>query len=127
MTKHDLMSTVFLPLMKNSVDKATRIEQVIRISKEIDVKEEQLQIQAMLNMLAEKFVKEQSRLSKIKEMLNMTKIGEMIREDKAIEIARKALREGADVAFIAKITDLDENAILSIQKELEEEKKSQAS
>jgi len=113
--------------MKNSVDKATRIEQVIRISKEIDVKEEQLQIQAMLNMLAEKFVKEQSRLSKIKEMLNMTKIGEMIREDKAIEIARKALREGADVAFIAKITDLGENAILSIQKELEEEKKSQAS
>jgi hypothetical protein len=61
LTKQDLMSIVFLPMMKNSVDKATRFEHAITLSKEISAESERAQIQEMLKVLAEKFITEDIR------------------------------------------------------------------
>ena len=121
LTKQDLMSIVFLPLMKNSVNKTKRMEQAIQISKEISDRNMQLQIQAMLHILADKFIKDKSQSSKIKEMLNMTRIGEMIREDNTIEIAKNAIKEGVSTDVIIKITKLDKATIQKLQKELQAE------
>ena len=111
--------------MRNSVDKATRMEHAIQLSKEIEDEEEQLQIQGMINLLADKFIKNLSQLSKVKELLSMTLIGEMIREDAIIaekeETAREALREGIDIDVIVKITKLNKAVIQKLQKELQVE------
>ena len=121
LTKQDLMSVVFLPLMKSNVHKTKRMEQAIQLSTEINDRNRQLQIQAMLQILADKFIKNRSQLSKIKEMLNMTRLMEMIIEDKTIEIAKNAIKEGADIDFIAKITGLDKTKIKKLKKELQTE------
>ena len=121
LTKQDLMSIVFLPMMKNSVDKVTCFEQAITLSKDIPVTHEQVQIQEMLKILAEKFIKDEEILKKLKEMINMGRINEMIRDDAImahnIEIAKNMLAEGLSVDVISKITKLDESVILSLKVE----------
>ena len=84
LTKQDLMSIVFLPLMKNSVDRLTRIEQSMELSKKLSGNDEQVQIQAMLGLLAEKFIKDPEQLKRLKGMMSMGIIAEMIREDAII-------------------------------------------
>lgn len=118
LTKQDLMSIVFLPMMKNSVDKATSFEHAINLSKAIPAKDNQAQIQAMLQLLAEKFVKDEAMLQKLKELINMGVIAEMIANDKAIAIAKNMLREGSSIEFVLKTTGLDEPTILGLQSEL---------
>ena len=118
LTKQDLMSIVFLPMMKNSVDKITRFEQAISLSKEIPFVNEQAQIQAMIQLLAEKFVKDPEMLQKLKELINMGVIAEMIANDKAIDIAKNMLRKGSTVEFVSETTGLDEPTVLNLQSEL---------
>ena len=118
LTKQDLMSIVFLPMMKNSVDKATSFEHAINLSKEIPAEGERVQIQEMLKLLAEKFIKDVNTLQKLKELISMGIINEMIANDKAIAIAKNLLREGLSVALVSKTTGLDEPTILGLQSEL---------
>lgn len=48
------------------------------------------------------------------------KIGKEIgKKEKALEIAKEALKEGADVDFIVKITKLDKEMVLKIKEELQ--------
>jgi len=117
-TKQDLMSIVFLPMMKNSVDKATRFEQAITLSKEISATVEQVQIQEMLKILAEKFIKDPAMLQKLKEMVDMGLINEMIANDKAVEIAKNLLKKDLSVEFVSETTGLDESVVLNLQAEL---------
>lgn len=121
LAKQDLMSIVFLPLMRNSVDKLTRLEQSIELSKELKEASEQLQIQAMLDMLAEKFIKDKEQLAKLKELMNMTAVAEMIANDKAIEIAKNMLKDNEPIEKIIKYTSLDESTIKHLQTELNNE------
>jgi len=118
LTKQDLMSIVFLPMMKNSVDKTTRFEQAITLSKEVSAKDNQAQIQAMLQLLAEKFVKDAEMLKKLKEMISMGVIAEMIANDKAVDIAKNMLKEGLAISVVSKTTGLDEPTVLDLQAEL---------
>jgi len=118
LTKQDLMSIVFLPMMKNSVDKATRFEQAITLSNEIPAVDEQAQMQAMLKLLAEKFIKDQSVLQRLKELIGMGAISEMIVNDKVIEIAKNLLRKGSPVNFVSETTGLDESTVRGLQAEL---------
>jgi len=118
LTKQDLMSIVFLPMMKNSVDKITRFEQAITLSKEITAADEQAQILEMLKILAEKFIKDLETLQKLKELISMGIINEMIANDKAIDIAKNMLREGATVAFVSKTTGLDESTVTKLKSEV---------
>ena len=122
LSKQDLMSIVFLPMMKNSVDKITRFEQSITLTKEMPANDEQVQIQEMLKILAEKFVKDPEMLRKLKEMVDVGLINQMIWDDAAnardIEIAKNMLREGSPIAFVIKTTGLDESNVLNLQAEL---------
>jgi hypothetical protein len=118
LSKQDLMSIVFLPLMKNSVDKETRIEQSAELSRKIENTDEQLQIQAMLRLLAEKFIKDNKKLSKLKGVLNMGVLTQMIREDHSVEIAKDMLRDGKPVAEIIRYLRLDELTVERLQAEL---------
>ena len=116
-TKQDLMSIVFLPLMTNSVDKATRIEQSIGLSRKLIDNNEQVQIQAMLGLLAEKFIKDPDVLKRLKELINMGIIAEMIAHDRDIEIAKNMLRDGMGISAISRYTGLDEETIRNLQLE----------
>ena len=107
--------------MKNSVDKVTRLEQAVEISKDLKESREQLQIQAMLSLLAEKFMMDEERLLKLKGVLNMTLVAEMIREDKAIEIAKNFLRLKTAKDTVIKATGLDESKIDELQTEIDKE------
>lgn len=118
LTKQDLMSVVFLPMMNSNVNKFTRFEQAIMLSKEIPVADEQAQLQEMLKLLAEKFIKDADLLKKLKEMVNVGIINEMIANDKAIEIAKKMLQKGLSVEFVTETTGLNEDTILNLQAEL---------
>jgi len=118
LTKHDLMSIVFLPLMKNSVDRETRLEHSIELSKEIKETEGQLQIQAMISLLAEKFVTDKEILKRLKELINMGVIAEMIRKDEKIETAKNALLKGLPIDMISDITGLDESTIRDLEAEI---------
>jgi hypothetical protein len=121
LVKQDLMSIVFLPLMKNSVDNETRLEQAISLSKAINVEEEQTQILAMLGLLVEKFVTDVDKLEKLKELLNVGKIFEMMRNDVTVEIAKSLLKNGVDINIIIKSTGLSESIIHELQEEIENE------
>ena len=122
LTKQDLMSIVFLPMMKNSVDKAARFEHAINLSKEIPAENERLQIQEMLKRLAEKFIKDADTIQKLRELIGMGLINEMIANDaKTLEkkdIAKNLLRKGLSVELISETTGLDEPTVLSLQSEL---------
>ena len=122
LTKQDLMSIVFLPMMKSRVDKIEQFEQAITLSKEVPGEDGQTQVQAMIHMLAEKFVKDLNMLRKLKEMLNMGAIAEMIREDAVkedrCEIAKKLLKRGLSVLVVVEDTGLDESIVLDLKAEL---------
>jgi len=116
-TKQDLMSIVFIPMMKSGVDRVARFERSISLSKEMPDKDGQVQIQAMLQLLAEKFVKDPEMLLRLKELINMGVIADMIATDKAVEIARNLLKKGLDVELISEATGLDESTILELRDE----------
>ncbi|MDR1687406.1 MAG: hypothetical protein LBS21_02185 [Clostridiales bacterium] len=68
LTKQDLMSIVFLPMMKSEFDKVKSLERSILLSKEIKTETMQAQIQAMIELLAEKFVKDENLIVNFKKM-----------------------------------------------------------
>lgn len=122
LTKQDLMSIVFLPMMKNHVEKSVQFEQAIALSKAVPGKSAQTQVQAMLQLLADKFIKDQNILRKLKELISMGTIAEMIRDDairdNSVEIAKKLLRRGLSVAVVVEDTGLDEPTVLDIKTEI---------
>jgi hypothetical protein len=129
LTKQDLMSIVFLPLMKNSVDTDTRLEQSVSLSKEIKDASEQAKIQAMINLLAEKFITDGEKIRKLREALNMTQVMQMIwdeaREETIKErdnfVVKNALEEGLSLEAIKRITGLTTKQIKQIQAEINEQ------
>jgi hypothetical protein len=118
LTKQDLISMVFLPLMKNNVDKFTRLEQAISLSRALPIKQEQLQIQGMLGLLAEKFITDENELKKLKELISVTALFELIQEDKAIEVAKSMLRDNFPINTIIKHTGLPASTIRILQDEI---------
>jgi len=124
--KQDLMSIVFIPMMRNKADKAATFERAIALSKEIPARVEQIQIQAMLKLLADKFVKDHAAMQRLKEMINMTAIGEMIRKDaieegarvRDLEIAKNMLKDGVGISVVAKYTGLSEASIRELKEGL---------
>jgi coenzyme F420-reducing hydrogenase delta subunit len=104
-------------MMKNNTDKITRFEQAITLSKEISTENERVQIQEMLKILAEKFIKDLETLRKLKELISMGIINEMIVNDTKKDVVLNALKKGLPLDTIADITGLDESVILEIQAE----------
>ena len=130
-TKQDIMNIVFLPLMKTGEDRVAKLEQAIMLSKELKTADEQLQIQAMIGMLAEKFVSDEDVLQRLKGLINMGAIAEMIREDArkdaikeySVEIARSMLKDDmVGIDFISKHTGLDIDTVKQLQAEMKQGK-----
>jgi predicted transposase/invertase (TIGR01784 family) len=129
LTKNDLMSIVFLPLMKNSIDKTTRFEQVAMLSTDLTGAGEQAQVQGMIGLLAEKFIADRADLKRVKELMNMGIIFEMMREDgvkegaieSAIKIAKNLLKKGSTIEFVAEVTGMGEAEIRDLQAALSQE------
>lgn len=134
LAKQDLMSLVFLPLMKNNVDKFTRLEQAISLSRSLPEKQEQLQIQGMLGLLAEKFITDEEQLKRLKELISMSKLFEMLIEDAKViaeeraeakvknntkaEIAKKLLRRGVPIIDVSEDTGLPESTVNNLLVEI---------
>jgi hypothetical protein len=118
LTKQDLMSVVFLPLMKSRHDKITRIEQAITLSNNLKDTDEQQQIQAMLHLLADKFIKDANVLERLKGMMRMSIIIESIVQDERLGIAKNMIDDGVGVSTIVKYTGLSESAVRELQAEI---------
>jgi hypothetical protein len=140
LTKHDLISIVFLPLMKNNVDKYTRLEQAIKLSIALpmDQEQEQLQIQGMLGLLVDKFITDEDNLKKLRELISVSRFIQMLIEDAeaianenvkervtrnarnelTLEIVQHALKNGHSIDAIKNFTGLDDLAFENLQLEV---------
>ena len=120
--KEDLMSIVFLPMMANSADKEEMFIQTASASKAINDTHEQSQVQAMIILLAEKFLNEVG-VKKIKEEIAMSQILRMVAEENfeknATESATIMLKDGMEVELVIKYTKLPREKVLAIKAELE--------
>ena len=122
----DLLKLIFLPLMKSEISEDEMAIKAAELAKNIlgDVKT--FVIGAII-AITDKFMSEDYR-KKLLEVLKLTHIEQMIREkgreegleegenNKAIEIAKLAIKEGADVDFVVKITGLPKEVVLQLQK-----------
>ena len=125
-TKQDLMGLVLVPLMKHKNGTAEVISDTINLSEKINDDEDKAQVQSMLYLLAEKFIKEHEKLNQIKERISMTRLGEMLFNDgvakgksegeytKAIEIANNLLKI-LSVEETAKATSLTLSDIIALK------------
>jgi len=112
------MSIVFLPMMTSSADKEEIFIQTVSASKSINDMYEQSQVQAMIILLAEKFLNEVG-VKKIKEEIAMSQILTMVVEEEKTKFATSMLKDGIDVEFVVKHTKLSKEKVLAIKTELE--------
>lgn len=97
LTKHDILTLVFLPIMNSTKNKTDRIVEAITLSKSINDKENQNNSLALLYAFAEKFVNNDN-MNKVKEVFQMTELGKLLKQEgieEGIERGRKeGLKEG---------------------------------
>ena len=130
----DLLKLIFLPLMKSEISENEMAIKAAELAKNIlgDVKT--FVIGAII-AITDKFMSEDYR-KKLLEVLKMTHIEQMIREkgreegleegreegreegenNKAIEIAKVAIKEGFNVDIVVKLTGLTKEVVLQLQK-----------
>ena len=121
------MSIVFLPMMKSKDERLTRFERSLSLSEEIPASNEKLQIQAMLHLLAEKFIKDSEMIRSLKERVKMTRMLEMTWQEGIeegikegiIDMAKKMLKRGIPVEYVKEDTGLDESVINELQAQLQ--------
>ncbi len=105
-SKQDIISLSFTPIMGGSLSKADKILKAIKLVKNID-KEYRYDIQSILYAFANKFI-EGKDLEKVKDELKVTEFGKSLIEEggktKAIEIAKKLL-DILSIEMIAKKQD----------------------
>lgn len=132
LTEEDTLKLVFLPLMKSENSEDEMAIQAAELAKEIKGEIKTLIIGAIV-AITDKFMAENYK-KKLLEVLRMTQIEQWIREEGKIEgrlegrlegklegkieIAKAALKEGADIEFVAKITGLSNEVILNLKREL---------
>jgi predicted transposase/invertase (TIGR01784 family) len=76
LTDKELLEITLLPLMKISGDRSEMIKNSVSLGRQIEEEHTQSKIMAALNMLAEKFVKDEKKLAEIREMMRMTRIAQ---------------------------------------------------
>jgi len=77
LSKEDILTLIFLPLMSGRESRSTRTLKSIELTQKIEDAEERTDSVSMLYALLEKFGDEQS-MKKFKEVFSMTEIGKMI-------------------------------------------------
>lgn len=122
-SKQDIISLCFTPIMGGTVSKADKILNAIKVIKDID-KEYRHDIESILYAFANKFL-DGKDLEKVKEEIKMTELGKSLieegkevgKKEKAKEIARELL-DILSIEMIAKKTGLTIEEV----KELKEDK-----
>ncbi|KGN03571.1 hypothetical protein Z969_01000 [Clostridium novyi A str. 4570] len=108
-TKQDIISLTFTPIMGGSISTVDKILNAINIVKDIK-KDYKNDIESILYAFANKFLSGKD-LEKVKEELRMTELGKSLidegKKSKAIEVAKNAIKKGLDNETIKELTDLD--------------------
>ena len=98
LTKQELISLAFTPIMGGKLTKAEKIIKSIRIVKSSD-NEYKYDIESMLYAFADKFLKGKD-LQKVKEEISMTELGRMLIEDGIEKGIEKGIAEGKTETLI---------------------------
>ena len=138
--EEDILKLIFLPLMKSKNSEDEMAIQAAELAKDIQGEIKTFVIGAIV-AITDKFMNEDYK-RKLLEVLKMTQIEQWIREEGRLEgvkegelkgrlegvkegelkgrleTAKAALKEGADVEFVIKITELTREAVLKLKSEL---------
>ncbi|MBE6064442.1 DUF4351 domain-containing protein [Clostridium cochlearium] len=93
LTKEEILSLTFIPLMNGKEDKATRTMKSIMLAEEIKESNTKLQCITLLYAFLEKFGDAKSK-EKFKEVFSMTEIGRMIVEESMEKGMKKGIEKG---------------------------------
>lgn len=119
-TKQDIISLTFTPIMGGEISKADKILNAINVVKDVN-NEYKHDVESILYAFANKFL-EGKDLERVKEELKVTDLGKSLidegKKEKAIEIAKKAIKKGMDDEIIKELTDLSIDEIELIRKVL---------
>lgn len=119
-SKQDVISLSFTPIMGGTLSKTDKIINAIRIVKDID-KEYKHDIESILYAFANKFL-DGKDLEKVKEEIKMTELGKSLieegKEEKAKEIARELL-DVLSIEMIAKKTGLTIEEVKKLKEDKE--------
>lgn len=123
-TKQDIISLTFTPIMGGNISTVDKILNAIVIVKNIN-KDYKYDVESILYAFANKFLSGKD-LEKVKEELKMTELGKSLiqegkdegKKEKTIEVVKKAIKKGLDNETIKELTDLDIDEIELIRKVL---------
>ena len=98
LSKDDIISLSFSPIMGGQVSKLDRILNTIKLLKDIDITYRH-DVESIIYAFANKFLSGKD-LERVKEELKVTELGKSLidegKKEKAIEIAKKAILKGMD-------------------------------
>ena len=118
LSKDDIISLSFSPIMGGQVSKLDRILNTIKLLKDIDITYRH-DVESIIYAFANKFFSGKD-LERVKEELKVTELGKSLidegKKEKAIEIAKKAILKGMDNETIQDLTDLSIEDIELIRK-----------
>ena len=118
LSKDDIISLSFSPIMGGQVSKLDRILNTIKLLKDIDITYRH-DVESIIYAFANKFLSGKD-LERVKEELKVTELGKSLidegKKEKAIEIAKKAILKGMDNETIQELTDLSIEDIELIRK-----------
>ena len=118
LSKDDIISLSFSPIMGGQVSKLDRILNTIKLLKDIDITYRH-DVESIIYAFANKFLSGKD-LERVKEELKVTELGKSLidegKKEKAIEIAKKAILKGMDNETIQDLTDLSIEDIELIRK-----------
>lgn len=118
LSKDDIISLSFIPIMGGKVSKLDRILNTIKVLKDIDDTYRH-DVESIIYAFANKFLSGKD-LERVKEELKVTELGKSLidegKKEKAIEIAKKAILKGMDNETIRDLTDLSIDDIELIRK-----------
>lgn len=118
LSKDDIISLSFSPIMGGQVSKLYRILNTIKLLKDIDITYRH-DVESIIYAFANKFLSGKD-LERVKEELKVTELGKSLidegKKEKAIEIAKKAILKGMDNETIQDLTDLSIEDIELIRK-----------
>lgn len=129
LTEKELMQLIILPLAEQGADnKQKRIEQVIELAGQIENEQEQKLVFSGLLVITDKFISKENAKS-IRRKLTMTKVFQMIvdeveeenrqkEKERNRKNAEKLLRGGVDIDIIIDVTELTEDEVREIEKNM---------
>lgn len=117
----ELLKLLFLPLMKSSATIEEKAVQALELARRLKDDRQRIFAMSGLIVVTDRHLSEEYK-KRLMEVFKMTQIEQWIREEGREEgkreIARAALKEGAEVEFVVKITGLDKQTVLKLKEEL---------